>query len=169
MESFQRDKETTLQTLGKLTQDETSYKSQLQFDKEGTKINSIQLNGFNSADPEAIGIYLIKLSATWKPKTREDDTMKMGSLYGFDLYIRRQKETYEDKGMFEYRYQNIYYAESKKTGIKYSWNQGHINIDNPKIAARYFLNAIDRVEALKEKYQKNLHELEQNIPMLTAD
>lgn len=68
--------------------------------------------------------------------------------------------------MFEYRYQKVYYAESKKTGIKYTWNQGHINTDNPKIAARYFLNAIDRVESLKEKYQRNLQELEQNIPML---
>ncbi|KAA9038702.1 DNA methylase [Ginsengibacter hankyongi] len=166
LESFERDKETTSQTLSKLTQDEVSYKSQLQFDKEGTKINSIQLDSFNSADPEAIGIYLIKLSATWKPKTAEDNTQKMGTLYGFDLYIRSQKETYEDKGMFEYRYQNVYYAESSKTGIKYTWNQGHINIDNPKIAARHFLNAIDRVDTLKEKYQKNLQELEQNIPML---
>ncbi|MGL1659461.1 hypothetical protein ACSTH1_23445, partial [Vibrio parahaemolyticus] len=51
-------------------------------------------------------------------------------------------------------------------GIKYSWNQGHINIDNPKPAARYFLNAIDRVDSLKEKYQKELNELNQNIPML---
>ena len=39
-------------------------------------------------------------------------------------------------------------------------------MDNSKIAARYFLNAIDRVDALKEKYQKNLQELEQNISML---
>ena len=61
--------------------------------------------------------------------------------------------------MFEYQYQNIFYAESKESGIKYLWNQGHINIDNPKIAARYFFNAIDRVETLKEKYQKNLNEL----------
>jgi N12 class adenine-specific DNA methylase len=166
LENLERDKETTLKTLGKLAEDEGSYKNQLKFDKEGTKLNPIQLDGFNSPDPEAIGIYLIKLSATWKPKTAEDDTMKIGTLYGFDLYIRSQKETYEDKGMFEYRYQNVYYAESKKTGIKYSWNQGHVNIDNSKIAARYFLNAIDRVETLKEKYQKNLHELEQNIPML---
>lgn len=68
--------------------------------------------------------------------------------------------------MFEYHYKNILFAESKESGIKYLWNQGHINIDNPRIAARYFINAIDRVEALKEKYEKNLQELEQNIPIL---
>ena len=42
-----------------------------------------------------------------------DDTMKIGSLYDFDLYIRRQKEAFVDNGMFEYRYQNVFYAESK--------------------------------------------------------
>ncbi len=166
LENLQKDKETTQSTLGKLTIDESIYKAQLHYDKDGTKLNPVQFDGFDFADAEAIGIYLIKQSTTWKPKDGEEDVLKIGDLYGFELYIRRQKEAYEDQGMFEYRYQNIYYAESKETGIKYSWNQGHINIDNPKIAARYFLNAIDRVDALKEKYEKNLRKLEQNIPML---
>jgi len=165
LEHLQTDKEKTEQTLGKLMLDESNYKKALLFDKDGTKLNPIQLDSFNSADAEAIGIYLIRLSANWKPNIGED-TMKIGSLYGFDLYIRRQKETYEENAMFEYRYQNVYYAESPTSGIRYSWNQGHINIDNPKIAARYFLNAIDRVDSLKEKYQKNLKGLEQDIPML---
>ncbi|MBS1666377.1 MAG: DEAD/DEAH box helicase family protein [Bacteroidetes bacterium] len=166
LESMQTDKEKIIQTLDKLTQDESNYKSQLQFDKDGVKINPIQLEYFNSADSEAIGAYLIKQSFAWKPNLGEDGIMKIGSLYGFDLFIRRQKETYEDNAMFEYRYQNIFYAESASSGIKYSWNRGHLNIDNPKIAARYFLNAIDRVDSLKEKYHRNLKELDQNIPML---
>ena len=41
-----------------------------------------------------------------------------------------------------------------KIGIKYSWNDGYINIDNPKLAARYFLNAIDRVSSIKRKISK---------------
>ena len=166
LESMQADKESTLLTINKLTIDETAYRSELQFDKEGAKANPVLLNDVSSADPEIIGKYLIQLSATWKPGAEESDTMKIGSLYGFGLFIRRQRETYDDKGMFEYHYKNILFAESKESGIKYLWNQGHINIDNPKIAARYFINAIDRVEALKEKYEKNLQELEQNIPML---
>ena len=164
LENLDRDKETTQATLSKLMQDESSYKCQLQFDKDGTKLNPVQLDGINATDAEAIGICLIKQSLNWKPDKDEADTKKIGTLYGFNLYIR--KETYEDKGLFENRYQNVFYAESKETGIKYSWNQGHINTDNPKITARYFLNAIDRVEALKEKYQKNLQEIERNIPIL---
>jgi N12 class adenine-specific DNA methylase len=166
LENMQEEKYKIQQTLNKLTLDEKQYKIQLQFDKDGTKYNHLQITGLNTADPETIGNHLIKLYTAWKPNAGEDDYKKIGELYGFDLYIRRQKETYEDKGLFEYKYSNVFYAESKHSGIKYSWNQGHINIDNPKLAARYFLNAIDRVESLKEKYQKTLQELEQNIPML---
>jgi N12 class adenine-specific DNA methylase len=166
LENLQEEKGKTLQTLEKLSIDEKQYKSQLQYDKDGIKINPVQIYGLTSGDAEAIGNHLIRLYAAWKPNIGEDDNKRIGTLYGFELQIRRQKETYEDKGMFEYKYSNVFYAESKQTGIKYSWNQGHINIDNPKLAARYFLNAIDRVENLKEKYQKTLQELEQNIPML---
>ena len=165
LENLQGEKESVSKTISKLSSDEALYKSKLQYESDGTKVNLIQLNAFDSADPEGIGKYLVKLSATWKPGTEENDAMKIGNLYGFDLYIRRQRETFEDRGIFEYRYQNVFYAESK-SGIKYTWNSGYINTDNPKLAARYFLNAIDRVEALKEKYQKNLQEIGQNIPML---
>ena len=166
LENLQEEKSKTLQTLDKLSIDEKQYKSQLQYDKDGIKINPVHLEGLNSADAETIGNHLIRLYTAWKPGIGEDDNKKIGELYGFDLFIRRQKETYEDKGFFEYKYSNVFYAENKQTRIKYSWNQGHINIDNPKLAARYFLNAIDRVESLKEKYQRELSELNQNIPML---
>ena len=166
LENLQEEKGKTLQTLEKLSIDEKQYKSQLQYDKDGIKINPVRLEGLNSADAETIGNHLIRLYTVWKPGIGEDDNKKIGELYGFGLFIRRQKETYEDKGIFEYKYSNVFYAESKKSSIKYSWNQGHINIDNSKLAARYFLNAIDRVESLKEKYQKELNELIQNIPML---
>ena len=68
--------------------------------------------------------------------------------------------------MFEYRYSNSFYARRSLDGIKYTYTNGIPNVDNPKLAARHFLNAIDRVDSLKEKYQKNLLELEKEIPML---
>lgn len=40
------------------------------------------------------------------------------------------------------------------------------NTDNPKLAARHFLNAIDRVETLKEKYERTLSDLKAEIPKL---
>lgn len=167
LENFQNEKESTLQTLSKLKIDEAAYKKNLSFEKDGTKSNPVKIKNSNADTAEAIGTQLIQLSSNWKPRPGEDDNFKIGSLYGFDCMIRRQKETYENNGLFEYRYQNIFFTESKATGIKYTWNQGHINIDNPKLAARHFLNCIDRVDTLKEKYEKNLNELEHNIPMLT--
>jgi len=166
LENLQEEKEKTAKALEKLAVDETQYKRRLTFDRDGVKHNPVQIDKLNTTDAETIGQFLIKLYTSWKPDIGEDDNKRIGSLYDFELYIRRQKETYEEKGLFEYKYCNVFYAESKQTGIKYSWNQGHINIDNPKLAARYFLNAIERVETLKEKYQKELKELNQNIPML---
>ena len=166
LENLQRDKESTIQTLDKLRVDETAYKKVLTFEKDGIKSNPVQITDCKSTEPEPTGIHLIQLSVNWKPKPGEDDVIKIGNLYGFDCMIRRQKETFENKSLFEYRYQNIFFAESKTTGNKYTWNQGHINIDNPKLAARHFLNCIDRVTSVKEKYDSNLKELERNIPML---
>ena len=166
LEHLQKEVASTNETLDKLMQDERTYKSQLKYDKDESKLNPIKIYGQTITDPEAIGTYLIRLNAAWKPETPIKDDEMIGRLYGFNLMIRRQSEALEDNGRLMYRYYNTFYAESTKTQMKYSWNQGHINTDNPKIAARYFLNAIDRVESLKEKYQKNLAEIEQNIPML---
>ena len=59
LESMKADKESTLNTINKLTLDETAYRSQLQFDREGAKANFVLLNDASSADPEIIGKYLI--------------------------------------------------------------------------------------------------------------
>ncbi|MEJ7829911.1 MAG: hypothetical protein WKF91_17010, partial [Segetibacter sp.] len=164
LEDLHRDKTNTIETLQKLTADEKVYKNNLRYDKEGIKENPIQLNSITTGDPEAIGKHLIKIYQQWKPEQES----KIGSLYGFDLYIRQQREAIEENGAFGYRCYNTLYAERKASGIKYTYNNGHPNTDNPKLAARYFLNAIDRVEALKEKYEKSLGELEKNIPMVAT-
>lgn len=125
-------------------------------------MNPIQVKGIQYSEPEAIGKHLIKLYKNWKPS----DDPKIGSLYGFDLYIRQHKEPYEDKGSIHYKQYNTFYAERPESGIKYTFSQGHPNTDNPKLAARHFLNAIDRVGSLKEKYEKTLGELNKDIPMV---
>ncbi len=164
LENLQHEKENTLGILGKLSKDETLYKSKLKHELDGTKANPIQLKGLQTSDPEAIGNQLIKLYKHWQPT----DDNKIGTLYGFDLCVRQQQEAFDEGGHFGHRYYNTLYAVNPKTDIKYTYNQGHPNTDNPKLAARYFLNAIDRVGSLKEKYQKELKELETNIPMVKA-
>jgi hypothetical protein len=164
LENLHHEKVNTIETLQKLTADGKVYKDNLRYDKEGIKQNLIQLKGINTADLETIGKHLILLYQEWKPT----DEPKIGKLYGFNLYIRQQREAVEEKNGFGYRYYNTLSAERSESAIKYTYNNGHPNTDNPKLAARYFLNAIDRIETLKEKYQIYLSELEKNIPIVTS-
>ena len=164
LDDLNHQKESTKETLAKLIADEQTYKSQLRLGEDGTKENPIRLIANTSADAEAIGRQIIKTYQQWKP----DDDPKIGSLYGFDLYVRQQRETLEENGRISYRYYNTLYAERGKDGIKYTYNSGHPNTDNPKLAARYFLNAIDKVTSLKERYQKTLDELNKEIPIVAA-
>lgn len=166
LESLQNDRGTTEKTLGKLVADEAHYKGQLQYGNDGVKANPIQLAGLNSVESETIGKQIINLYKNWKPEAGGEQEEQIGNLYGFDLYIRRQREAYEENGMFEYRYSNSFYAQRMDEGIKYTYNNGLPNTDNPKLAARYFLNAIDRVEGLRERYTKTKDELDKEIPRL---
>lgn len=160
------ERQKTVTTLDKLQKDEAHYKGVLKVDKEGTKINPLQIDGFSGSDAEKLGNHLLNLSAKWKPDLGEGEEKKIGSLYGFDCYIRQQKETYEQAGLFEYKMVNTFYATRPETGIKYTYSQGHLNADNPKLAARYFLNAIDRVQSLTKTYQETLNALDKDIPQL---
>ncbi|MEO6868005.1 MAG: helicase-related protein [Ginsengibacter sp.] len=164
LENFKNEKVNTIEIVQKLNEDLKVYKNNLKYDKDGIKVNPIMIKGITSADAESIGKHLINIYQGWKP----DQDPKIGNLYGFDLYVRQQREAFEKKDGFGYRYYNTLYAERSENGIKYTYNNGHPNTDNPKLAARYFLNAVDRIELLKEKYQKMLGELEKNIPMMAS-
>ncbi|RYD91938.1 MAG: DNA methylase, partial [Sphingobacteriales bacterium] len=166
VEYLQEEKNATTRTLGKLTADEGFYKSRLQYDSEGTKANPVQLNDFKGHDTEAIGKHIIDLYRNWKPTQGEDEVKKIGTLYDFSLFIRREREAYEADGLFQYRYSNSFYAQREQDGIKYNYSGGTPNTDNPKLAARYFLNAIDRVEHLNDKYQKSISDIDEQLPRL---
>lgn len=159
---MEKQKAETAGTLEKLQKDEALYKTNLRTDKDGAKVNALELTDFKSAKSEDIGKYFNKLYLSFKGP----DQQKIGTLYGFDLYVRQQKVPFEMNGMIQYQSQNDLYAESPESGIKYLWNHGIPNTDQPKLAARYFLNAIDRVIHLTEKYRKELKEIEKEIPVL---
>lgn len=162
LERLQEDLTTLSKIVSTLTRDEKQYSAQLSFDKEGSKVNPIRLTNLNSIDAEQIGEHIIHLYTNWKPSDDKTDH-KVGSLYGFDCFIRQQQESYEDKGLFAYRYHNAFYVQHPEGGIRYTYNQGHPTADNPKLAARHFLNALDRVGKLKEQYEKDLRETNTSI------
>jgi N12 class adenine-specific DNA methylase len=151
-------------THSKLQQDEQLYKSVLRHEKDGSKCNSILLHGNTGMDSEAMGNSIIRLFLDWKPSPEESDNKSIGNLYGFDLRIEhRQSRNFYGELIHEY---NILYAVSPETNYKYIYNEGSPNVDNPKLAVRYFINAIDRVSSIREHYEKIIRSAEQEIVMM---
>jgi len=153
--------------LEKIEMDKAKYESQLTFQKDGTKNNPIRLEKFQSADAVEIGAYLIDQYKNWNNGIQEELTERIGSLFGFDLYIRRNFGTVpRADGGYNKIWENSFQLKSTDSGITYTYNQGIPNIDNPKLAARIFLNAIDKVYSLKSTYEKQLEESRENIRTL---
>jgi N12 class adenine-specific DNA methylase len=155
-DQMQRDAGANRDTLDKLLKDGSLYRSMLQYSDDGTKANPIRLSALTSVDPEQIGHHLLKLYNSWQPERENVLEKQIGTLYGFALFIKKNVETGA----------NNFFAESPLTGIKYQLNNGHPNIDNPKLAARYFISAIDRVGYLCEKYEQQQQEFTKELPML---
>ena len=86
------DKANDEKILSKLSIDEVIYKDRLQFDKDGTKLNPVQIDNCNSADAETIGKYFIKLNNEWKPKPNESDDLKIGELMALSLLFAGKKK-----------------------------------------------------------------------------
>lgn len=165
LENLESELQKSIRSLEKITTDYRLYEQNLKHTKEGVKANPIQLRGLQSADAEAIGNRLIKLFKNWEPEQGREK-QKIGELYGFDLFIRRREETLLQEGKLVSRAYNSFYAANGNEGIKYTWNQGYPNIDNPKVTARHFLNAIDRTGKLKEQYQNRVKELQKDIAVI---
>jgi hypothetical protein len=165
LESMLTKRDKLVSIITKLTFDESFYYDRLLYDKDQAKVNPLQLTQLSSAEPEAIGNYLIQLFKTYQsPEAKTEE--KIGSLYGFDCYIRGERDYQYRDGEKVYYFKNSLFVQHPDTQFKYHYNDGQPNIDNPKLAARIFLNAIDRVAAIKEQETKELNNLLRDIPML---
>jgi chromosome segregation ATPase len=165
LEGMRQEIEKVTKVLSQLKRDEEQYRSGLTLENDGTKSNPIHLSGMESTDSETIGKHVIDLYRHWKPH-RDSTEEKIGSLYGFELFIRQQEESLEENGLFERRCFNSFYVRSAGGEIKYTYSQGHPAVDNPRLAARHFLQALDRVGKLKEQQEKKHTELRSAIIVL---
>ena len=155
-------------TYNSLKTDQEAYHKVLKFDKDGTKINPIELKDCTKKESQEIGKYLLNLFRNWQPAA-ENKEQSIGSLYGFNLFITQKQELYEDaKGHYHNRIHNFFYAQRNEDGIKYTFNDGFPNVDNPKLTARYFLHVIDRVDNLVDKHAREIRDIEKEIPAIEA-
>ena len=162
LETLKTDKDNNAIVIEKLERDQTLYKGNLQLEKDGTKMNPIRLLNFGGTDPEAVGRFLIDYFYQFKPTEYGDHEKQLGTLYGFDLFIHSNVSVLYGERVFK----NDLYATNPVTGIRYNYNSGQPNVDNPKLAARNFLNAIDRVDHLLDRHRDDQKKFEQEIPVL---
>lgn len=149
----------TEKIVAQLKLDNKHYISQLTFEADGSKTNALQLDAIKERDNESLGKYIIALHYK---NLNVNDCIKIGCLYGYHLYVRGSK-TIED---FKERNANEFYACRSENGIKYTYNGGYPNLDNPKLAARYFLNAIDQVQHLFDRHTNELSRMNKEVAML---
>ncbi|TWR26821.1 DNA methylase [Mucilaginibacter achroorhodeus] len=166
LEDLEKQTVQTARILAEVKADHEAYHGVLKIEKDGGKSNPIRLQDLDSADAKAIGNYLIKIYRTWKPEAGRSTVRELGDLYGFKLYIRQDRERSSREGkLFENGY-NILYAERPGSSIHYAASSGVPNTDNPKLAARYFISAIDKVDHLVERYSRELAEQQAQLPQL---
>ncbi|MDT3401288.1 N12 class adenine-specific DNA methylase [Mucilaginibacter terrae] len=162
LEDLEKKEKSTSSTLEMVRTDAAMYAKALQHNADGVKLNPVVLKDMPGTDAVAVGQKLISLYKNYEPENYEAPQLLIGELYGFKLFVRRQ---YTLDDAFSGTATQLY-AESPATGIKYMQNSGAPTLDNPKLAARYFLNAIDRVTGMAEKYEKELGRIREEIPQV---
>lgn len=143
--------------IGRMTKDLNTLNGKLQLDKDGNNLNPIRLDDLQSSDPKIIGIKLNEINDT---AGTNGEYFKIGTLYDFNLLVK--SETYLSEGL-DLR-ENRFFIEGEGN-IKYNYNNGHLATE-PKLAALNFINALERIPKLIEKYEFEITKTSKDVPVM---
>ena len=143
--------------ISRMTKDLLALNGKVQTDKDGNKLNPILLDNLDSKDPKVIGEKLNQLANNARTN---GEYFKIGELYGFRILVKTE-ESLKEGSLFK---DNRFFIEGEGN-IKYSYNNGHIAVD-PLLASKNFINALEKIPNLIEKYQVDNQRLEKDIPVL---
>jgi hypothetical protein len=141
----------------RMKKDRDAFTSRVETDKDGNKLNPVKLDNFDNNTPKAIGEKLNQLAENARTN---GEYFPIGELYGFKLLIKTE-ESQKDGCLFK---DNRFFIEGEG-GIKYNYNNGHLALD-PLLASKNFLNALDKIPAMIEKYEKDNKQLVKDLPVL---
>ena len=133
------------------------YQSRVQKDKDGNILNPITLKGVEGSDPKRIAAKLAEINE--KACTR-GEYFNIGTLYGFNLVVKTESSS---KDLFDLS-QNKFFVMGE-SGMKYSYNNGRIATD-PQLACMNFLNALEKIPGLIEKFKADTEKIAKDIPVL---
>jgi len=157
LEEITRIVDSNQEMIARMSKDWNDFTSRVQTDNDGNKLNPVQLEKKLSYDPKIIAA---KLNEINEIAQTNGEYFKIGMLYGFNLLVKTEGSL---KDNFDFR-ENRFFIEGDGN-IKYSFNNGHIATD-PKLAAFNFLNALDRIPKLIEKYQAETEKISKDLPVL---
>lgn len=124
--------------------------------KDGTKQNPLKIKEVKNADIKTIAQ---RLNAYTENARTHDEHISIGELYGFKITVKSEASL---KDGFDF-VDNRFYVR-RTTGIKYSYNNGHIAKD-PQLATMNFLNALEKIPKIIENHQQELEKVKPNIPI----
>lgn len=145
--------------ITRISKDVEAFNVRVQTAPDGTRLNPVKLDGFAATDPVSVGKKLNEIA----DKARTHGLSEpIGSLYGFTLLVKSETTVKDGFDLV----QNRFFIKGEGE-ILYNYNHGHIAAD-PKTAAANFLNALDTMPALLEKYKTDNEKLMKDVPVLKA-
>ncbi len=158
LEGIMSDVEKNNGYINRISKDMEAFNSRVQLQSDGvTRLNPVLLEGVQGSNPQLIGTKLNEIADNARTYGIHE---KIGSLYGFDLMVKSETTNKEGFDVI----QNRFFVKGE-TDILYNYNHGAMATD-PKTAAQNFLNALDTMPKLLEKYQADNQKIEKDIPVL---
>jgi hypothetical protein len=159
LEGIMQTVETNKGFIARLSKDVEAFGSRVQTAPDGTRLNPVKLDGLTATDPVSVGKKLNEIA----DKARTHGLSEpCGSLYGFTLLVKSETTVKDGFDLV----QNRFFVKGEGE-ILYNYNHGHLAAD-PKTAAQNFLNALDTMPGLLEKYKADNEKLMKDVPTLKA-
>ena len=144
--------------INRISQDMEAFSARVQYQPDGvTRLNPVLLDGLQGSNPKEVGLKLNEIADNARTHGAHE---KIGTLYGFDLLVKSETTVKDGFDLI----QNRFFIKGAGD-ILYNYNHGIIASD-PKTASLNFLNALDSMPKLRDRYQAENEKLQKDIPVL---
>ena len=157
LENFLQNQASNTDIIARVRKDKATLESRLQYDKEGGKLNPLQIDGATGNDPKVIAAKLHEIEDRARTHGIPE---KIGTLYGFDILVKTETTVRDGLDFCE----NRFFVRGEGNFL-YNHNNGRLAADS-KTACQNFLNAFDSIPRLIEKYTRDNESIGKELPVL---